>query len=199
MEQFKRTVASNITALRTAVGLTQADLGEKLSYSDKSISKWERGDALPDAFVLKQMAAIFGVTVDYLLSPHEENAPLPVEQPHRYSRRIIIGIAFCGVWTAALLAFIIVWLACQTLLWQVFAGALPISLMVVMILHFLWGKKLGNLLLISGFLWSLLLAIFLCLLPAVNTWPLFLLGIPAQIIILLSFNVKKRQKVSDAP
>lgn len=194
MEQFKRTVASNITTLRIATGLTQVDLGEKLNYSDKSISKWERAEALPDAYVLKQMADIFGVTVDYLLTHHESNTPLPVAPTHRYSRRVITSIAFCGVWTAALLAFVVVWLAAEIPMWQFFVGALPVSLMVVMILHFLWGKKLGNFLLISAFLWSLLLSIFLCLLPTCNTWPLFLIGIPAQIIILLSFNVKKRQK-----
>ena len=47
--------------------MTQAELGQRLNYSDKSISKWERGEAIPDAFVLTQMAELFGVTVDYLL------------------------------------------------------------------------------------------------------------------------------------
>ena len=52
--------ASNIIKLRTEAGLTQAELGEKLNYSDKTISKWERGEAIPDAYVLTQMAEIFG-------------------------------------------------------------------------------------------------------------------------------------------
>lgn len=194
MEAFRRTVASNITALRTAAGLTQADLGEKLSYSDKSISKWERADAVPDAYVLKQMADIFGVTVDYLLTYHESTEAPPIEPVHRYSRQVIISITFFGMWAAALLAFIIVWMASGRILWQIFAAALPVTLLVVMILNFLWGKKLGSLVLVSAFAWSLLLALFLCLLPVGNMWPLLLLGIPTQILILLSFNVKKRQK-----
>ena len=68
MDELKLIFASNLIRLRTAAGMTQAELGEQLNYSDKSISKWERGEAIPDAAVLKRMSEIFGVTVDYLLT-----------------------------------------------------------------------------------------------------------------------------------
>ena len=63
MDELKLIFASNLIRLRTAAGMTQAELGEQLNYSDKSISKWERGEAIPDAAVLKRMSEIFGVTV----------------------------------------------------------------------------------------------------------------------------------------
>ena len=75
MDDLKVITASNIINLRTAKGLTQAELGEMLSYSDKSVSKWERAEAVPDAYVLKHMSEIFGVSVDYLLSSHDEWKP----------------------------------------------------------------------------------------------------------------------------
>ena len=71
MDELKLIFASNLIRLRTAAGMTQAELGEQLNYSDKSISKWERGEAIPDAAVLKRMSEIFGVTVDYLLNEHD--------------------------------------------------------------------------------------------------------------------------------
>ena len=71
MDELKLIFASNLIRLRTAAGMTQAELGEQLNYSDKSISKWERGEAIPDAAVLKRMSEIFGVTVDYLLDEHD--------------------------------------------------------------------------------------------------------------------------------
>ena len=67
LTELKLVTASNIINERTKAGMTQAELGAKLNYSDKSVSKWERGEAIPDAFVLTQMAELFGVTVDYLL------------------------------------------------------------------------------------------------------------------------------------
>ena len=75
LSELKLISASNIIKLRTEAGLTQAELGEKLNYSDKTISKWERGEAIPDAYVLTQMAEIFGVSVDYLLGLTDEPAP----------------------------------------------------------------------------------------------------------------------------
>ena len=56
MDERKATIASNLIRLRLAAGMTQAELGEKLNYSDKSISKWERGDVTTDVFVLMQIA-----------------------------------------------------------------------------------------------------------------------------------------------
>ena len=78
MDQLKLIVAQNITDLRRKNNMTQAELAEKLNYSDKAISKWERGESLPDVTVLKSIADIFHVTVDYLLKPehHEEEERL---------------------------------------------------------------------------------------------------------------------------
>ena len=103
LEELKLITASNIINLRTRAGLTQAELGAKLNYSDKTISKWERAEAIPDAFVLKQMGEIFGVTVDNLLSSHDEWKPIPTEEPETvevsYSTNRIIAITVIGVWT----------------------------------------------------------------------------------------------------
>ena len=71
MEDLKVIPASNIINLRTAKGMTQAELGELLSYSDKSVSKWERAEAVPDAYVLKKMSEIFGVSVYYILNTQD--------------------------------------------------------------------------------------------------------------------------------
>lgn len=72
MEDLKAVFAGNLIRLRTAAEWTQADLAERINYSDKSVSKWERADALPDLTVAKAIADQFGVTVDYMLVPHED-------------------------------------------------------------------------------------------------------------------------------
>ena len=79
--ELKLVIAKNIAALRTARGMTQIELAEKLNYSDKAVSKWERGESIPDVLVLKQIADMHGVTVDYLLTDvHEEQEPIAVEE-----------------------------------------------------------------------------------------------------------------------
>ncbi len=56
-----------IFKLRTEKGLTQKQLADKLNVSDKAVSKWERGQGLPDVSLLPMLSAIFGVNIEGLL------------------------------------------------------------------------------------------------------------------------------------
>ena len=63
---LRRTVSKNIAAYRKAHKDTQMDLAAKLNYSDKSISKWERGESLPDIYILTRIADLYGITAEQL-------------------------------------------------------------------------------------------------------------------------------------
>lgn len=197
LEELKLITASNIINLRTRAGMTQAELGYKLNYSDKTISKWERAEAIPDAFVLKQMGEIFGVTVDNLLSSHDEWKPIPTEEPETeevsYSTGRIIAIAIIGVWTLALTAFVALWLV-GIIVWQVFVVALPVSILVYMILICVFHRKRHLQHVIAAFVLSLFVAAYLLVYPRYHPWQLFLIVIPAEIIVYLSCNLKSPPK-----
>jgi len=197
LEELKLITASNIINLRTRAGMTQAELGSKLNYSDKTISKWERAEAIPDAFVLKQMGELFGVSVDNLLSSHDEWKPIPTEEPETeqvsYSTGRIIAIAVIGVWTLALTAFVALWLV-GLIVWQVFAAALPVSILVYMVLICVFHRKRYLQHVIAVFVLSLFVAGFLLCYPRYHPWQLFLIVIPAEIIVYLSCNLKSPPK-----
>ena len=63
MNDIKQTIADNLVGYRKKAGLTQQQLAEKLNYSDKAVSKWERAEAIPDVVVLKTIADIYGIKV----------------------------------------------------------------------------------------------------------------------------------------
>lgn len=191
MDNFKKIVADNIIKLRTSKGMTQAELGEMLSYSDKSISKWERADALPDAYVLKKIADVFDVTVDYLLNEHSPDEKIVVEKPRTYSRTMISVITVIGIWTLALFAFVITWL-CSMPTPLIFAYTVPVSLIVLLVLNSVWGIGKLNMFIISGIVWGLITCVYLTFYQS-NWWQLFIIGFPAQIIIILSFFIKKKR------
>lgn len=195
MDDFKKVVAENITKLRTSMNLTQAQLGEKLNYSDKSISKWERGESVPDVFVLKKIADLAGVTVDYIITPHSADEEVKPEQKtwHRYSRRFITLTVLAGIWALAVLIFVILWLT-GTVYWLTFVYAIPVSLITLLVLNSVWGDRSWNLYIVSGLVWGIICSIYLSALKY-NWWQLFLLGIPAQIIIIFAFSIKNKQKV----
>jgi transcriptional regulator with XRE-family HTH domain len=72
LEDIKSVIAENISRLRRENNMTQIELADRLNYSDKAISKWERGESVPDISVLKAIADLFGVSVDYLISSEHE-------------------------------------------------------------------------------------------------------------------------------
>lgn len=193
MDDLKKVVAGNIIKLRTSMNLTQAQLGEKLNYSDKSISKWERGESVPDVFVLKTIADMAGVTVDYIITPHDPDEEVQIEaKGPRYSRRFITLTVLAGIWALAVLVFVILWL-CGIFNWLVFIYAIPVSLITLLVLNSVWGDRRWNLYIISGLVWGVICSIYLTAIKF-NWWQLFLLGIPAQIIIIFAFSIRRRPK-----
>lgn len=189
MEQFRKTVAKNIAELRVANGFTQFELGEKINYSDKAVSKWERGESVPDAYVLKKLAGIFEVSVDYLLEEHPDDAKKPKA---RNKYKTIMQISFLGTYTLALFVFIVLWL-CGITEWQIFVYAIPVSMVVLIVENALWGKRILSFLYISALVWGIIAAVYVAFL-SYNWWLLFILGIPAEIIIWLCFRLESRKR-----
>ncbi len=195
LSELKLVTASNLIKLRTGAGMTQAELGAALNYSDKTISKWERGEAIPDAYVLTQIAEIFGVTVDDLLSSHDKWEPAPDTDgvPEKsYSVSMILAVAVLGVWTLALTAFVALWLV-GVIRWQIFAVALPASVLTYLVLICVFGRKRHLQYVIALFVLSVFVAVYLLFVDA-NPWQIFLVCALAEVLVFLSCNIRKRPR-----
>ena len=194
MDELKPIVASNIIRLRLSAGMTQAELGECLNYSDKTISKWERAESLPDAVVLKKLSDLFGVSVDSLLTEKGwEAEPKPPDQlDGPYSRKAVILVAITGIWTLAVLLFIIFWILGH-FFWIIFCYAVPPSLVALLVLNSLWNHGKNNWLIVALTVLCIISVTYLSLL-AHNPWQLFLLLLPAELLVYLSFRIKKPRK-----
>ena len=192
LNELKLVTASNIIRLRTGRGMTQAELGARLNYSDKTISKWERGEAIPDAFVLTQLAELFGVSVDFLLSSHDKwEKPKENEvEEVRYSVEHIIAIAVIGVLTAFLIAFVTLWLM-GIVEWRIFLFALSAAILVYMILICVFKRTRQLQYVIALFVASLFVIVYFFL-PTANPWQLFLILVPAEALVFLACNVNKK-------
>ena len=71
------TIGQKIKKLRTEKGLTQKDLADQLHVTFQTISKWEKDENEPDLATVRELAKLFGCSLDYLLSEDEEEAPKP--------------------------------------------------------------------------------------------------------------------------
>ena len=105
MEDLKPIFANNLSALRKKKNWTQLELALRLNYSDKAVSKWERGESLPDVTILKQIADLFEVSVDYLLSADHTPTAVPLSKRKRRNRAMITGISAVTVWLIATIIY----------------------------------------------------------------------------------------------
>lgn len=197
MEDIKNIIAGNIIMLRRRSNMTQSELADKLNYTDKAISKWERGESIPNIVVLKEIADLFEVTVDYLITPYNDNlrTELKEKSASKKSRNhsFITGMSILLVWLIAACVFIIIGAAIPGIKyhWIAIFYAVPVSMIVWLIFNSIWFNKRRNYLIISLLMWTLLLALYLnLLLCSCNIWQLFILGIPGQIIILMWSGLK---------
>ncbi len=194
LSELKLIFASNLIRLRNQRGMKQAELGALLNYSDKSVSKWERGEAIPDAWVLTRLAEIFDVTVDYLLSSHDKWVPPEQEEEApQYSRGMIYAVAILGVWTMALTGFVVLWWI-DIIWWPVFAVALTASALVYLGLS-IYFKRLKNLqFILAGLVLSVFILIYVLTLPLGNNWQLFLIAVPTEILVFLACNIRRKPR-----
>lgn len=199
MDDIKTIVAKNITELRLLNNMTQMELAEKLNYSDKTISKWERAESSPDISVLVEIADLFGVSLDYLVRIEniEETVKENKQKETKYNRRAIAYISESVAWIIAIFAFIITTLITgrTTFQWLYFVYALPIVLIVKLIFNSMWFNPRHNYFIISALIWTILATIHITFLYfKIDVSLIYLLGIAGQIVVILWSFIKKPKR-----
>ena len=194
MDDLKKIIANNISQLRRDNGVTQLELAERLNYSDKAVSKWERGESYPDVATLKETADMFSVTVDYLLQAEHVQEKVKRREYTRKQKRnrfLIAAISCVLVWLIATFVFTSMDMIPQVRGgWLAFVYAVPVTAIVCLVFNSIWGRPRMNFVIISVLMWSVLATVCLTMLT-LNLWLLFLVGIPGQIIIVLWAGIRK--------
>ena len=195
MEDLKLIVGKNLSSLRKAKKLTQIELAEKFNYSDKAISKWEKGDTLPDIETLHALCEYYGVTLDYLTHPgnrREKSEYVKENEQVKVHNNLISSLMMIViVWMIMVIVYVYVRMRDGRALWTLFVWAIPASSIVAVICNALWfHKRLVYFISYSVFVWSLITSFYLQFLY-INAWPLFLVGIPAEVILILWSNIIK--------
>ena len=203
---FRKQVANNLSYYRKKCGMTQSMVAEKLNYSDKAISKWERGDGIPDAYVLCSLADIYGVSIDVLLSTTKEQLAAEPEieeiatekalnKKHKY-----IAILSCGLTLfVTVLVYVVLSLVFKTnteylyvLLWGI-----PAASIVALVFNCIWGKRYNNTYIESVLIWTISICTILTIdhyVDIPNAWLLLLLPFSFQLLIILWNNMKAMGK-----
>ncbi len=194
-------VGKNIMRLRRMKNMTQLDLAEKLNYSDKSISKWEQGNGMPDVRILVRLADLFNVSLDDLVRDHSEKQIVPKKT--KLIRRIIIIACSVGLcWLVATVLYVLLGIfvpVIQKDLWLAFLYAVPFSSIVVLVFSSIWNYRATRVVSLSVLIWTLLACVYLTAFVCGyqdNMWLIFLIGVPLQVLTLFFFVWWKGAKIS---
>ena len=211
-EELKARVGGSIARLRKARGLTQAELAERINYSDKAVSKWERAESLPDVLTLINLAEQLGTdlnTLTGLQGPAPEPEVLPEPQPEvpaepkipakplrSADRTVIQKLSSILVWVVALFLYMVLDAFGVKNLWLLFVVAVPANAIVLLSLRSAWKLYGMNRILISIIMWGFLLVIYLLLLVVgkVNVWRILPMGLLGQAAIILWFKMFRKKE-----
>lgn len=192
---LEQIIAENLAYYRKEAGLTQLEIAEQFNYSDKSISKWERGEGLPDVLVLKSLADFYGIRVDDFFREEKRRLPMSKKSKHW----LIVGLSE--------MLLLLVFGACYVILsialphvypwWLLFVYALAGSAILGVVWSGIYHQKFFQLISTSGIVWGTILSLFLTALLVTsipNVWLLFLIGIPLEGLAILWYFLKRNNK-----
>lgn len=190
MEELRAVFAANLIRLRTQAGMTQAELAAIIHYSDKSVSKWERAEGLPDVYILKQLAGIFGVSTDDLLS-EGVTWTAPEDEPEKadFNRRAVTWVAFFGIWTLSVFLFVLFWMLMKKVFWIILLAAVPVSLILLLVFSCVWNRKRFSKWIVCGIVLAFF-ALAAFFLRDYHPWRLVFVLIPSEILVLLGYRIR---------
>ena len=184
--EFKMIVAKNIVKFRKANRMTQIELAEKLNYSDKAISKWERGESLPDVYMLMTLADMFGITLNDLVS--EEVIAKPKT---KFNKSIVYALSVGLTWLIAVIIFVLLQIFNIEKAWITFIYAIPVSLIVSIVFSKIFNYRFILFFSISGLFYTIPLSICTTVNWIGYTPLLFIIAVPLQILTVLWFFRKR--------
>ncbi len=190
MENLKEIVSKNLTILRQNAKLTQLELANKLKYSDKSVSKWERGESLPDLEVLVKLSEIYDVPLNTFI---EKNSSKIIPKRLKNMSHTMISLLSSGlVFFVASIVFAIMFMIPSTkaISWISFVYAIPISAIVLLILSIKWKNYLNQALFCSAIVWGFIISICISI-NLSDIWSLCVIGAVLELLIIFWFILRK--------
>ncbi|MCQ2793235.1 MAG: helix-turn-helix domain-containing protein [Bacilli bacterium] len=199
MRDLNEIVAENLIELRKKSGLTQQQLAKQFNYSDKTVSKWELGHAIPSVEVLKDLADFYGVTVDYMLNENESVANIDKKKTRIPVNNRLLILLLTNTVLMLIATVIFVWTAIATTsraqgvqpYWQAFIwGASACFLISAFVIRKWWRtNKTAWLILSSLFVWTFITGFFVSFL-AENVWYIYFVGVPVELCLVIISRMK---------
>ncbi|MEA5061036.1 MAG: helix-turn-helix transcriptional regulator [Erysipelotrichaceae bacterium] len=191
MDNIKETIKENLIRLRKDKKMTQLELAEKINYSDKAISRWEKGEVTPDIETLEKLSKVYDVPFECFFAKNEKRFhSFKLRKIEMGNKLAISLLAILCVWFISTFLFVYLNTFMGTNHWIIFIWAVPVSCAVGIVFNSIWGKIRNTFIIVSILIWTLITAICLQIYMNFNIFPwlIYIVGIPMQIgTILFAF------------
>ena len=195
-ENLKQLIGQNISEYRKLSNMSQIELAEKLNYSDKAISKWERGESLPDIIVIKQIADIFGITLNDLIGQKDTKKKRIDLKKLVRTKTFVLLLSMGLVWLVGAIVFVCfqmldIW---QDKNWLIFVFAIPASAIIAISFFAIWRKTIALIISESVLVWGIALSFCLSI-HYQKIWLILIVAAPLQILIVLWNWFRNKKKI----
>ena len=192
MADIKEVVAKNIIALRKKHNMTQNELAEKLNYSDNAVSRWERGEVTPSIETLQQISETFSVPLESLFKDNVIVSISNEERTQKIGKLSVMLLFVALIWFIVSVIYVYAEAILGLNLWRIFVWSVPASCLVLLPFNRLWGRHIWKFVILSVFVWTTLVCIYLQLLQY-NVWLIFIIGVPVQLALVIWAFIKPKK------
>lgn len=197
----KEILAQNIAFFRKKLNLSQSELGAKIQYSNKNISKWEKGETTPDIFTLKKLSCIFGVPVDTLLNPISEDSKKAIETksvvPLRFKVYMLLLVVSIIILCGCVAFYVLKSLGVHEFqIYYIFIYILPLIDLSVFIFLCCIRKKV-DIISLSLFGWLVTICLHISLLKYENIAYIYIVAAGYQLLVIfITFLINTKKTIS---
>lgn len=194
MENIKEVVAQNIVNLRKQKKLTQVELAEQISYSDKAISRWEKGESLPDLETIYKLSLFFDVPVSFFFEENSFEKPIENASSNQKINKIMVCLlSILIVWLVAVIFYVYLKSYAMVTYWQIFVWAGTITCVVALYFNKIWGNRKYRIFIETALIWFAITSIY-CHFISYNLWIIFLTGPLIEVIVIIKYFMKPIKK-----
>lgn len=195
--KIRQTISSNLVYYRKRCNLKQISVAEKIGYSDKAISKWERGESLPDIYVLYSLAELYEIEIEDLLSVKRRK--VQATSTGKRNRLLVVLLSVGLTWLVATVAFVLLlWFGkgkewFDIWFYMPYIYAIPVSFIICLVFNKIWGRRIFSFFLVSGIVWGIGLSLERSLCHYIDwAWLFYIICIPFQVLTCLWYLLKRK-------
>lgn len=189
-------LANNLIYYRKASGLTQLELAQRFNYSDKSVSKWERGEGFPDVFVLKSLADFYGISIDDFYASEHKSIKIRDRQKHKqvYLQLFSVGLVWVVITAIYMILKVLVGDEAVFKPWLIFIYGTVATFIVLIVWHSIFHLRFLRLFSVSLTIWSVAAAIFVSfyVMMSLNLYLVFFVAIPLEVLEVLWYLFRRK-------